>query len=234
MTSAGFKPPLKLIDKLLKIYADNYEHIRYIMNSILGGVEASKPLKDLVHSVRFRMKDPSHLRQKLIRKAKEAADAGEEFGVTEENLLVRINDLVGIRLLHLHTAQFPEINSNLIKVFEDYKFDLLEGPIARTWDDEYREFFEKAGIKTQKSPNMYTSVHYVVASNSRVTATCEIQVRTLMEEVWGEVDHKLNYPEKTKFPPCGEQIRALARLTSSSTRLVDSIFTTYEYMNAKK
>jgi putative GTP pyrophosphokinase len=75
---------------------------------------------------------------------------------------------------------------------------------------------------------MYTSVHYVVASNSRTTVTCEIQVRTLMEEVWGEVDHSINYPHKTESVPCREQIRALARSTSSATRLVDAIFATVE------
>ena len=30
---------------------------------------------------------------------------------------------------------------------------------------------------------MYTSVHYVVESNSNTRATCEIQVRTLAEEL---------------------------------------------------
>jgi putative GTP pyrophosphokinase len=47
-----------------------------------------------------------------------------------------------------------------------------------------------------------------------------------MEEVWGEVDHKLNYPHPTESVACREQIRALARSTSSATRLVDSIFAT--------
>jgi hypothetical protein len=41
---------------------------------------------------------------------------------------------------------------------------------------------------------MYTSVHYIIGSGSQTPLTCEIQVRTLMEEVWGEVDHKINYP----------------------------------------
>lgn len=47
-----------------------------------------------------------------------------------------------------------------------------------------------------------------------------------MEEVWGEVDHSINYPHKSDSVACREQIRALARATSSATRLVDSIFAT--------
>jgi ppGpp synthetase/RelA/SpoT-type nucleotidyltranferase len=57
--------------------------------------------------------------------------------------------------------------------------------------------------------------------------TCEIQVRTLMEEVWGEVDHELNYPVQTDVFSSREQLQVLARVTSSATRLVDSIFVTH-------
>jgi len=75
---------------------------------------------------------------------------------------------------------------------------------------------------------MYTSVHYVVQPNSISELTCEIQVRTLMEEVWGEVDHKINYPEKADSLSCREQIKVLARVTSSCSRLVDSIFLAHQ------
>ena len=71
---------------------------------------------------------------------------------------------------------------------------------------------------------MYTSVHYVIEPNSRTKSTGEIQVRTLAEEIWGEVDHTINYPKKSSILPCREQIKVLARVTSSCTRLVDSIF----------
>jgi putative GTP pyrophosphokinase len=95
-----------------------------------------------------------------------------------------------------------------------------------TWDDESREFFEGIGFASEGSKTMYTSVHYVIVSKSKATVTCEIQVRTLMEEVWGEVDHSINYLHPSSSVACKEQIRALARSTSVATRLVDSIFAT--------
>jgi ppGpp synthetase/RelA/SpoT-type nucleotidyltranferase len=55
-----------------------------------------------------------------------------------------------------------------------------------------------------------------------------------MEEVWGEVDHSINYPEKSDSHSCREQIKALARATSSCSRLVDSIFSTHEHEQSKK
>jgi putative GTP pyrophosphokinase len=78
------------------------------------------------------------------------------------------------------------------------------------------------------SPSLYTSVHYVIAPNRKTGLTCEIQVRTLAEELWGEVDHTLNYPLKSMSLACREQIKVLARVTSSCTRLVDAIFISHE------
>lgn len=49
-----------------------------------------------------------------------------------------------------------------------------------------------------------------------------------MEEVWGEVNHEINYPRPINSVACAEQIKALARVTSSATRLVDSVFRSYD------
>lgn len=174
------------------------------------------------------MKDADHLRDKLERKMREAKGKGAPFDITKDTLLVRINDLAGVRILHLHTTQMGQIDKCIKAIIAEQPIELIEGPSARTWDDEYRSYFKGIGIDTQDSEDLYTSVHYVVASKSRTTVTCEIQVRTLMEEVWGEVDHSINYPHKTSSVPCREQIRALARQTSSATRLVDAIFATVD------
>ncbi len=216
----------KQIDDLVKYFVDNHSLVDGFLEQVLVHLRQSKSLQHLIHTTRSRTKEPSHLREKLERKAKAAKISGQQFSITPETLFTTVTDLAGIRLLHLHTSQISDINKEIRSIFEEQKFPLLEGPFARTWDDEYREFFETIGVTTQKSPTMYTSVHYVIASGSRTTITCEIQVRTLMEEVWGEVDHTINYPTPATSVACREQIRALARATSSATRLVDSIFAT--------
>jgi hypothetical protein len=55
-----------------------------------------------------------------------------------------------------------------------------------------------------------------------------------MEEVWGEVDHLLNYPKKTTILACKEQIAALARATSTCSRLVDSILRSHEDLRSRR
>jgi ppGpp synthetase/RelA/SpoT-type nucleotidyltranferase len=170
------------------------------------------------------MKDPEHLEDKLKRKLSEYKERGKQFPITTGNLFVKVNDLAGLRILHLYTQQVDEITHGLKGLFEEGSYRIVEGPTARTWDDESRAFFKSIGIGTKKSPSLYTSIHYVIKPNKKTKYTCEIQVRTLMEEVWGQVDHSINYPQRTKHLGCREQLSALARATSTCTRLVDSIF----------
>jgi len=179
-----------------------------------------------VHSTKFRVKDSNHLLDKLHRKMLSAKEGKEEFNITDKNLFSQINDLAGYRILHLHTHQMGDIDRELRAVLEEYRYTIIEEPSARTWDDENRGYFNSLGIKTINSPTMYTSVHYIIKPNKRTDSSCEIQVRTLAEELWGEVDHTINYPHPSPSPACREQIKVLARITSSCSRLVDSIFET--------
>jgi putative GTP pyrophosphokinase len=111
---------------------------------------------------------------------------------------------------------------------------IIEGPIARYWDIEYDDFFKAMGVKTEPNRRMYTSVHYVVDPQGPRARTAEIQVRTLAEELWGEVDHSINYPEPCDVLACKEQIKVLARVTSGCTRLVDSIYRTQDDAQRKQ
>jgi len=224
----------KLIDELVLYFKENHELFVRLLNSFKGIIDSSKKLNELAHSVKSRIKNPDHLRDKLERKLREAKGRKQELGITKENLFEKVNDLVGFRIIHLHTKQYEEIDAELKKIFAEQQWILLQGPTARTWDDEYREYFESIGTKVDKSPNLYTSVHYIIKPNSSASLTCEIQVRTLMEEVWGEVDHTINYPDPTESFSCREQIKALARATSSCSRLVDSIFSTFQEHNNTK
>ena len=218
----------RLVESLIAAYANQRPQLELFRDQLLPALANSSALSQHVHSIRSRLKDPDHLRDKLLRKLKEARDKRQPLGITPENLVRKINDLLGVRILHLYTRQIRQIDAALRDVFDESKFALLEGPFARTWDDESRALFKDCHITTRRSPSMYTSVHYVIGSASRTKMTAEIQVRTLMEEVWGEVDHSMNYPHESESLPCCEQLKVLARVTSSATRLVDSIFITLD------
>ncbi len=218
------------IDRVVKRYqhADSQELVKRCELQVEALMSTSEDLARHLHSTKSRIKDSKHLRDKLIRKALSCKAKGEQFVITPENLFEHITDLVGYRILHLHTKQIKVINEIVLGLLKSERWFLMEGPIARTWDDEFREYFDGIGIETVKNEDMYTSVHYVFKANEQAKCACELQVRTLAEELWGEVDHKINYPHKAQSVACREQIKVLARVTSSCSRLVDSIFYSHE------
>jgi putative GTP pyrophosphokinase len=218
----------KLIDALVAHYLLHKDSIELIAKQVLLLITDSKALRPFVHSAKWRLKEPSHLKGKLVRKWKKCKTKGIPFGITKENLFTEINDLAGFRILHLYTKQIEQIHKHLIEIFTKEHYYLRGNPEANTWDDESREFFANLNIETIANPRMYTSVHYIFERRVSNTYSFEIQVRTLAEELWGEVDHTINYPDPIDNVACKEQIRVLARVASSCSRLVDSIFTTFE------
>jgi len=216
------------VEDLVRHFVGQKEMLDRFLTTLYDFLINSTDLMIHVHSVKKRIKDPDRLREKLKAKVIVARKSGSGFEITPENLFEKVNDLVGIRFLHLHTSEFPDIHKCLTAALEEGTYPLFATPFVRSWDDETKNLFKGWGIRVEDSPRMYTSVHYVVEANTKTRYTCEIQVRTLMEEVWGEVDHLINYPHKTPSIACSEQIRALARLTSGCSRLVDSIFRSHE------
>jgi ppGpp synthetase/RelA/SpoT-type nucleotidyltranferase len=222
------KAELKRIDDLVAHFEANKHQFEIIVNQLNVNITKAPSLSQYIHSVKGRVKDPSHLEDKLKRKLRAAKSEGIAFDITRDNLFFKITDLAGFRILHLYTRQMEGINKALIQLFEELQYPLVKGPEARTWDDEYREYFHEIGIETVPNKRLYTSVHYVLETSQRTKYTFELQVRTLAEELWGEVDHTINYPHESNLFTCREQIKVLARVTSSCTRLVDSIFRSHE------
>lgn len=217
------KPTKKQLDVLVNAYQQRQDQFDLFRQQVQAFFMSSRqfhgtPLP-LVHSVKSRLKDPDHLREKIIKKTGEDA-------ITVENLFARITDFAGVRVLHLHSQQFGKIHEAIKKHIDDGFWSLAEAPVAYSWDPETTAALVALGIQSKTRESYYTSIHYVVKPHAESDLTCEIQVRTLFEEIWGEIDHALNYPIPTENVPCQEQLRVLAKLASTGTRLADSIFKT--------
>lgn len=230
---------VKFIDELVQLYIDNLGSYRRFLKGLHGQIsdvvdpENGHPLAKLVHSVKFRLKTPKGFRDKLIRKWEKCEKEQKVFPYTKENLFEKVGDLAGYRILHLHTRQFGEINTHLIPLLQE-AHRITEGPVAKTWDDETKAYYRALRVEIEDNERMYSSVHYLVQPNASKALTMEIQVRTLADEIWGEIDHKINYPYPHETVACREQIRALARVTSSCSRLVDSIMTSHDDWESKQ
>jgi ppGpp synthetase/RelA/SpoT-type nucleotidyltranferase len=172
----------------------------------------------IVHSIKRRTKDPGRLKGKIERKRRDGVD------ITLDNCFWQITDFAGVRVLHLKQADFSEIKSVIDGKIASTDWYLAEQPIAYTWDPEYEDYFLELGCRCERKESFYTSVHFVVRPRADSRLSCEIQVRTLFEEIWAEIDHHLNYPTPTTSESCREQLRVLAKLVGAGSRLVSSIY----------
>jgi ppGpp synthetase/RelA/SpoT-type nucleotidyltranferase len=142
-----------------------------------------------VHSLKARTKDPEHLIEKIIRKRA----ANKKRKITLKNYLTEINDLIGVRALHLFKGDWLPIHESIISSFK-----LLENPTANIREGDANDiitFFKKNKWPIRQHEFGYRSVHYLVTSQPGIDEyVIEIQVRTIFEEGWSEIDHQTRYP----------------------------------------
>lgn len=169
-----------------------------------------------VHSVRWRVKNAEHLLEKIVRKK---AGAQEKYAdITAENYHEVITDLIGIRALHLFKDDCFEINKHIVSTWTP-----AEIPVAYIRKGDPEDLIEKYsehGLEVKVHPEGYRSVHLVISSqpiNRKVYA--EIQVRTIFEEGWSEIDHKIRYPNFSDHQLVGYFLTIFNRMAGSADEM---------------
>lgn len=157
-----------------------------------------------VHSLSYRVKDTRHLVEKIIRKNGDFLEQGDSL--SKNNYENHITDLMGIRVLLLFKSDWLHVHSYLM---ERYEKVLMEKPFVHIRKGDDCSLYEgRLEIKDNKP---YRSVHYVIRANNGLGI--EIQVRTLYEEAWSEIDHKLRYPYDLQNEMLRNYIDIMNRLT---------------------
>ncbi|MBU6122052.1 RelA/SpoT domain-containing protein [Hymenobacter siberiensis] len=160
------------------------------------------------------MKDPKNLFNKIIRKKK----ALPNRNITLSNYELEINDLAGVRVLHLFKGGWERIHKYITQTWT-----LKEQPIAyyRTGDSPTMlDRFSKQGCDLRVHPAAYRSVHYVIeTSTTKEKKYVEIQVRTIFEEGWSEVDHRIRYPNNTDNQLVNDMLMMLNRLAGNADEM---------------
>ncbi|RFB80431.1 (p)ppGpp synthetase [Methylovirgula sp. 4M-Z18] len=202
-----------------------FDGIRHELKTFMHGVaqfigehpDLVRPGAEIVHSCKSRIKDREHLREKIARKI----SGGRE--INAENLFTEVTDLAGVRIIHLFQEHFADIDRVVRNRIDGGDWVLAEQAKVYTWDPEAAEFFRKFDLEVSQKPTSYTSVHYLIRPRPDSLICCELQVRTLFEEIWGEVDHKINYPVPSENLACKEQIKVLSKIVGAGSRLLDSL-----------
>ncbi|THJ32398.1 addiction module component [Lampropedia aestuarii] len=188
------------LSEMMEIKKDHADNISRLSQSAAMYAALIQKIEG-VHSVRWRVKDPSHLIEKIIRKKASDADFKDEDDSEPskyKNLNINnyheiITDLIGIRALHLFKDDCFNINDEISRLWEK-----AESPVAyvRSGDsDSIIDKYKFHGLDVKDHPAGYRSVHHVVKARPlNRDIYFEIQIRTIFEEGWSEIDHKVRYP----------------------------------------
>ena len=154
--------------------------------------------KESLHTITYRIKDEARLIEKIDEENKQL---GVEAGpITQKNFQERVGDLLGIRLICLRLSDIKRVEAYLGLLAEEKILRFMRRP------DQKRSFVLPVdpgeaipeGLDLRYSG--YSSIHYQVVLGKNTDAPdelkglqVEIQLRTILEEAWGEIDHKYRY-----------------------------------------
>jgi putative GTP pyrophosphokinase len=154
--------------------------------------------KESLHTIIYRIKDELRLIEKIDNQNKELEDGTPP--ITEKNYQKRVGDLLGVRIICLRLSDIEKVEAYLGLLSEEKILRFTKGP------DRKRSFILPVdpgeavldGIDLTYSG--YSSIHYQAALGENSDSPSgmedlqfEFQLRTILEEAWGEIDHKYRY-----------------------------------------
>lgn len=192
------------------VIQERYNSYRPVFSECLGKIEAR--LKEVLHlasapTYKTRIKSfDSYYRKILRQKADDSANSTE---------LVTLTDMMGIRVICAFLADIENVVKQLTK-----NFDVRE--VERKGSQQsFREF----GYESVHVLISIPSDCYPVENKSPVLpkdVVCEIQVRTILQDAWAEVEHELIY--KSEFNPFDKPLRRKLAAINANLGLADTIF----------
>ena len=187
-----------------------YESYGPVFAEVLNNVE--RKLKSTVRltsmpTYKARIKSFGSYYKKILRQKPQQAARGTE--------LVPLTDMMGIRVICAFLEDLAVVEQQLLEHFSVQEVE------RKGADQSFREFG-------------YESVHVLISipedclpkkALSPVLppdVVCEIQIRTILQDAWAEVEHELIY--KSEFNPFDKPLRRKLASINASLSLADTIF----------
>ena len=185
-----------------------YELYKPVLAEIMQNIE--NKLKSSLHlasspTYKSRVKSFNSYYRKVLRLKSDEA---------KKSNFVALTDVMGIRVICAFLEDLPEVEKQI-----QQNFDVKEVEYKGA-DQNFREFG-------------YESIHVLVAIPSDCypketnlplpeNIVCEIQIRTILQDAWAEVEHELIY--KSEFTPFDMPLRRKLASINASLTLADIIF----------
>ncbi len=157
--------------------------------------------EDLSPNIKYRIKTFDSFYEKLLRRARLQGSSGE----------IVLTDLLGIRVVCPFMEDIGEIERAIRK-----NFDVTE--------------VERKGENLSTAEFGYSSVHLLVQLPNDIKEgfhlsgkwVCEVQLRTILQDAWAEVEHELVY--KAELTPLDTRLRRKLSALNANLTLSDIIF----------
>ena len=163
----------------------------------------------VVHSITFRAKDPESFERKAGR-----VSTDDPWSPRYEDPLTQISDKAGIRVITYFLSTLQKVEDIISEQFEVV------------------EAIERS--PTQPDRMGYQSFHYLIRYNSARTSLpeysqfvgliAELQVRTILQHAWAEIEHDIQYKAADVLPtPIRRRFASLAGLIEIADREFQAI-----------
>lgn len=182
--------------------AENWETLMFLYDAalrqvitkidILNGEFAHVHRYNPIEHVKSRIKEPQSIVKKLKRQGHE---------VTLENMLKYIKDIAGVRIICSFTSDIYRI-ADMLAQQADLKVMELTDYLAEPKVSGYRSY------------HMLVTVP-VYLSDGVVDTKVEIQIRTIAQDFWASLEHKIYYKFEGNAPAfISQELRDCARIVS--------------------
>ena len=152
-----------------------------------------------VHSYRFRIKRTESLLAKLIRKSVE-----HNTVYTKDNYFQEITDLLGVRLLYVFKEDYWPVHEQIMGAYRNRLAQDITLKLKQGDDEEMYALLLQRHSNTKVERNeTYRSIHYTLyadPTHHETSPRIELQTRTIFEEGWSEINHKLVYKKGSGNP----------------------------------
>lgn len=222
---------LRLIGAAPKVADDA---LTYILRA-LDHFEAS----ERVYARRHRIKTEDGVEDKVLRKRREPGKADYTWD--------QITDIVGLRFITLYRDDIAPVTDAIFSALLGTK-TVSQSPFLRKELAEFRFYMANASPENDplairlkeiaarhhrrgdkwkyRKPEVgerYSSIHFVTrVENCGLQIPIEIQVRSVFEDAWGEIDHALLYEPRRMGVPMDSTFRQIERQSNALKKMMDS------------
>lgn len=172
------------VDEAVSLYEtslkNTYCFLSNKINELLTSLLSSNNI--IVHSITSREKDTIKLKEKILREGKSYL-----------NPLDDITDLAGVRII----TYFPSDVDKIIPVIEnEFIVDKINSIDKRKTIDPSAFGYASVHLVVQLSQKRINLPEYAIFKDLK----CEIQVRTILQHAWAEIEHDIAYKSNEDIP----------------------------------